>query len=63
MMHSDHARDSRGCPLAVTAELPKYEDRHHQVILHEAEQWEADLIVVGSHGQTGFDKSCDGKCL
>jgi len=45
-----------GCPLSVTAELPEYEDRPYQVILHEAEEWNADLIVVGSHGRSGFDR-------
>jgi len=45
-----------GSPLTVTAELPEYEDRPYQVILHEAEQWNADLIVVGSHGRSGFDR-------
>jgi nucleotide-binding universal stress UspA family protein len=46
----------RDCPLGVSSELPKYEDRPYQVILHEAEEWQADLIVVGSHGRTGFDR-------
>jgi len=45
-----------GSPLAVSVELPKYEDRPYQVILHEAEEWQADLIVVGSHGRSGFDR-------
>lgn len=45
-----------GCRLAVIAELPVYEDRPYQVILHEAESWQADLIVVGSHGRSGFDR-------
>jgi nucleotide-binding universal stress UspA family protein len=45
-----------GSPLTVSAELPEYEDRPYQVILHEAEKWHADLIVVGSHGRTGFDR-------
>jgi nucleotide-binding universal stress UspA family protein len=45
-----------GCPLTVSAEIPEYEDRPYQVILHEAEGWNADLIIVGSHGRSGFDK-------
>ena len=45
-----------GCSLAVSTELPKYEDRPYQVILHDAEEWQADLIVVGSHGRSGFDR-------
>ena len=43
-------------PLPVSAELPEYEDRPYQVILHEAEAWHADLIVLGSHGRSGFDR-------
>lgn len=43
-------------PLPVTAEVPEYEDRPYQVILHEADLWRADLIVVGSHGRGGFDR-------
>jgi nucleotide-binding universal stress UspA family protein len=45
-----------GSPLTVAAELPEYEDRPYQVILHEADAWHADLIVVGSHGRSGFDR-------
>lgn len=45
-----------GSPLTVSTELPEYEDCPYQVILHEAEEWNADLIVVGSHGRSGFDR-------
>lgn len=45
-----------GSTLTVSTELPEYEDRPYQVILHEAEKWDADLIVVGSHGRSGFDR-------
>jgi nucleotide-binding universal stress UspA family protein len=45
-----------GSPLIVSTELPEYEDRPYQVILHEADAWHADLIVVGSHGRSGFDR-------
>jgi nucleotide-binding universal stress UspA family protein len=44
------------CPLDVSTEVPEYEDRPYQVILHEAENWHADLIVVGSHGRSGLDR-------
>jgi nucleotide-binding universal stress UspA family protein len=44
------------CPLDVSTEIPEYQDRPYQVILHEAENWHADLIVVGSHGRSGFDR-------
>jgi nucleotide-binding universal stress UspA family protein len=36
-----------GSPLTVSVELPEYEDRAYQVIRHEAEEWHADLIVLG----------------
>jgi len=45
-----------GFPLEVSGEVPAYQDRSYQVILHEAENWHADLIVVGSHGRSGFDR-------
>ena len=45
-----------GSPLTIRTELPEYEDRPYQVILHEADAWHADLIVVGSHGRSGFDR-------
>lgn len=45
-----------GSPLTVSAEVPEYEDRPYQVILHEAQEWHADLIVLGSHGRSGFDR-------
>ena len=45
-----------GSPLMVSTELPEYEDRPYHVILHEADAWHADLIVVGSHGRSGFDR-------
>jgi nucleotide-binding universal stress UspA family protein len=32
------------------------EERPYRVILNEAESWQADLIVVGSHGRSGFDR-------
>jgi nucleotide-binding universal stress UspA family protein len=42
--------------LKVSSAVPTLEDRPYKVILHEAEVWPADLIVVGSHGRTGFDR-------
>jgi nucleotide-binding universal stress UspA family protein len=32
------------------------EERPYRVILNEAESWQADLIVFGSHGRSGFDR-------
>lgn len=45
-----------GCPLVISFGLPKYGGRPYEVILREAEEWHADLIVVGSHGRSGFDR-------
>lgn len=42
--------------LNTTSEVPAFEDRPHRVILREAETWGADLVVVGSHGRSGFDR-------
>jgi len=30
--------------------------RHHEVILEYAEEFNVDLVVVGTHGRTGFDR-------
>jgi nucleotide-binding universal stress UspA family protein len=45
-----------GSALKVCSDVPVFEDRPYRVILHEAETWQADMIVVGSHGRTGFDR-------
>jgi nucleotide-binding universal stress UspA family protein len=45
-----------GSELKVCSDVPVFEDRPYRVILREAETWEADMIVVGSHGRTGFDR-------
>ena len=45
-----------GSGLQVRGEVPEFEERPYQVILHEANQWHADLIVLGSHGRGGFDR-------
>ena len=42
--------------LRVCSELPTFEERPYRVILNEAEEWQADMIVVGSHGLSGFDR-------
>jgi len=42
--------------LKFSSEVPKFEERPYRVILNEAESWRADLIVVGSHGRSGFDR-------
>jgi len=45
-----------GSALKVCFEVPTLEERPYRVILNEAETWHADLIVVGSHGRSGFDR-------
>lgn len=42
--------------LKVSSDVPVFGDRPYRVILHEAETWQADIIVAGSHGRTGFDR-------
>jgi nucleotide-binding universal stress UspA family protein len=44
-----------GSALNVYSDVPKERDRVFQVILNEAEKWAADVIVLGSHGRSGFD--------
>jgi nucleotide-binding universal stress UspA family protein len=45
-----------GSALKFSSEVPTFEERPYRVILNEAESWHADLIVVGSHGWSGFDR-------
>jgi len=45
-----------GPTLKVCSNVPIVRDRTFQVILDEAEKWEADVIVLGSHGRSGFDR-------
>jgi nucleotide-binding universal stress UspA family protein len=45
-----------GSELKVCSNVPTFEDRPYRVILNEAETWQADIIVVGSHGRSGFDR-------
>ncbi len=45
-----------GSELRVCSDVPTFEDRPYRVILTEAETWQADMIVVGSHGRSGFDR-------
>ncbi|HWP42863.1 MAG TPA: universal stress protein, partial [Blastocatellia bacterium] len=47
-------RASHGESFKVTAEVLKGYPK--QVILEEAERWNADLIVVGSHGRRGLTR-------
>jgi nucleotide-binding universal stress UspA family protein len=44
-----------GSALDVHSDVPKEREPIFQVILNEAEKWEADVIVLGSHGRSGFD--------
>lgn len=49
-----------GAELKVCSEVPTVEDRTYQVIVDEAEKWQADIIVLGSHGRSGFDRMIMG---
>jgi nucleotide-binding universal stress UspA family protein len=49
-----------GAILRVYLNVPIVRDRTFQIILDEAEKWKADLIVLGSHGRSGFDRMIMG---
>lgn len=49
-----------GSGLKACSHTPIVRDRTFQVILDEAEKWKADLIVLGSHGRSGFDRMVMG---
>jgi nucleotide-binding universal stress UspA family protein len=51
---ADRINKEQGDNLRVTAELIRGQPRHE--IMDDAEAWEADLIVVGSHGYRGLTK-------
>ena len=42
--------------LRVQSDVPLVHDTPSKIILDEAEKWGADMIVVGSHGRSGFDR-------
>lgn len=46
--------------LSVCSAIPAFHDRPYKVILREADDWHANMIVVGSHGRTGFDRAVMG---
>jgi len=49
-----------GSILRVYLNVPIVRDRTFQIILDEAEKWKADVIVLGSHGRSGFDRMVMG---
>jgi nucleotide-binding universal stress UspA family protein len=49
-----------GSTLKVASNVPIVRDRVFQVILDEAEKWKLDVIVLGSHGRSGFDRMVMG---
>jgi nucleotide-binding universal stress UspA family protein len=49
-----------GSTLKVYSNVPIVRDRTFQAILDEAEKWKADVIVLGSHGRSGFDRMVMG---
>jgi nucleotide-binding universal stress UspA family protein len=46
----------RNSGLAVKAEVTEPRDSPARTILSSADLWQADLIVMGSHGRRGFDR-------
>ena len=46
--------------LTVTTEVPLDRDAPAKTILERAKEWNADLIVLGSHGRRGFDRWAKG---
>jgi nucleotide-binding universal stress UspA family protein len=60
----DAARDAvvqgkeilRRAGLEVSTDVPVEREAPARTILDEAKEWDADLIVVGSHGRRGFDR-------
>jgi nucleotide-binding universal stress UspA family protein len=46
----------RNSGLAVKTEVTEPRDSPARTILSSAELWQADLIVMGSHGRRGFDR-------
>ena len=42
--------------FSVTTDVPVDQDAPAKTILSVAKEWAADLIVVGSHGRSGFDR-------
>jgi nucleotide-binding universal stress UspA family protein len=51
---------SSGSGLKACSHTPIVRDRTFQVILDEAGKWKADVIVLGSHGRSGFDRMVMG---
>jgi nucleotide-binding universal stress UspA family protein len=45
-----------GSGLKVHSGVPLLHDTPSQILLDEAEKWHADMIVIGSHGRSGFDR-------
>ena len=51
---AERIRSGKAAGLDIVTEV---KDGHAKdVILHEAEKWGADLIVLGSHGYNGFER-------
>jgi nucleotide-binding universal stress UspA family protein len=42
--------------LKATAETPLPRDSDAREIVNEAERWQSELVVLGSHGRRGFDR-------
>lgn len=46
----------RDAGFQVTAETPAPRESDAREIVNEAHRWNADMVVVGSHGRRGFDR-------
>jgi len=54
LIASNPGRTEKGAPLAVTTEvIPGHAE---EVIIEVAKQWDADLIMLGSHGRSGIGR-------
>lgn len=52
----DSAAVLRDAGLHVIADTPPPRESDAQEIVNEARRWNADIVVVGSHGRRGFDR-------
>jgi nucleotide-binding universal stress UspA family protein len=55
LLQKDKARVEKSGISVETKLVEDYQGRIGAVISHEAEQWLADLLVIGTHGRKGLD--------
>lgn len=56
MLHELQERLREHLPAAIPVEVNQVVGRPHHVIAETADQWNADLIVMGSHGRRGMSR-------